>query len=145
MDKDADGLVLDILCRLTVAASANGSQGRAPEQHAAELARTAGSSLEKAWLDYVDANGHRRPDRGQHTVASANTCADFFYDDYNLAVFIDGPHHDGDAQRAADAVIDRKLDEQGYVVVRFGKDMRQWPDIFDKNADLFGAAKNKKP
>jgi len=60
-------------------------------------------------------------------------------------VFIDGPHHDGDAQRAADAVIDRKLDEQGYVVVRFGKDTRQWPDIFDKNADLFGAAKNKKP
>jgi superfamily II DNA/RNA helicase/very-short-patch-repair endonuclease len=145
MDKDADGLVLDILCRLTIAASANGSQGRAPEQHAAELARTAGSSLEKAWLDYVDANGHRRPDRGQHTIASANTCADFFYDDYNLAVFIDGPHHDGEAQRAADAVIDRKLDEQGYVVVRFGKDTRRWPDIFDKNADLFGAAKSKSP
>ena len=63
---------------------------------AAELARTAGSSLEKAWLDFVDANGHRRPDRGQHTIASANTRADFFYDDYNLAVFIDGPHHDGE-------------------------------------------------
>jgi very-short-patch-repair endonuclease len=137
--------VLEILCRLTIAASANGSQGRVPEQHAAELARTAGSSLEKTWLDYVDANGHRRPDRGQRTIASASTCADFFYDDYNLAVFIDGPHHDGEAQRAADAVIDRKLDEQGYVVVRFGKDTRQWPDIFEKNADLFGAPKSRKP
>ena len=74
MDKDADGLVLDILCRLTVAASANGSQGRAPEQHAAELARTAGSSLEKAWLDYVDANGHRRPDRGTTSMYDVNCC-----------------------------------------------------------------------
>jgi hypothetical protein len=81
MDKDADGLVLDILCRLTVAASANGSQGRAPEQHAAELARTAGSSLEKAWLDLCRCQWPSKPDRGQHTIASANTCADFFYDD----------------------------------------------------------------
>jgi hypothetical protein len=32
------------------------------------------------------------PDRGQHTIASAQTCADFFYDEYPLAVFIDGPH-----------------------------------------------------
>ncbi len=140
-DKEAGGQLLDILCRLTRArASANGHAGSgAGTARAAELARTAGSSSSKAWLAYVDANGYRKPDRGQHTIASANTCADFFYDDYNLAVFIDGPHHDGDAQRAADAVIDRKLDEQGYVVVRFPKDTGSWPDIFDNNADLFGA------
>ncbi|WP_137893522.1 DEAD/DEAH box helicase [Ramlibacter sp. 2FC] len=142
-DKDASGLVLDMLCRLTGAASKMGTQGRAPEHHSAELNRVAGSTLEQAWLVYVEAHGHRKPDRAQHVIESAQTCADFFYDDYNLAVFIDGPHHDADAQQAKDDAINRKLDEQGYLVVRFPKDRAAWPAIFAQNADLFGAGKNE--
>lgn len=140
-DKDAGGLLLDILCRLTAARAHQGTQGRAPREHDAELARTAGSTLEQAWLAHVSEHGYRKPDRGQHTVAGANACADFFYDDLNLAVFIDGPHHETDAQRAADAAIDRALDELGYLVVRFPKERANWPDIFKNNADLFGPGK----
>ncbi len=141
-DKDAHGLLLDILCRLTQARISQGTQGRGPAEHDAQLVRTAGSSLEQAWLDYVNAHGYRKPDRGQHTIAAAGCCADFFYDDLNLAVFVDGPHHDTEAQRAKDAAIDRRLDELGVLVVRFPNNRSSWPDIFERNADLFGPGKS---
>lgn len=137
-DKAAGGLLLDMLCRLTQARTNQGTQGRSPQEHDAQLARTAGSTLEQAWLDHVAEHAYRKPDRGQHTIAGANACADFFYDDLNLAVFIDGPHHETDTQRAQDAFIDRKLDELGYLVVRFPKETGSWEALFKNNADLFG-------
>jgi very-short-patch-repair endonuclease len=141
-DKNASGLLLDILCRLTLASTEQGTQGRAPAQHDAELSRTAGSSLEQAWLAHVSDNGYRKPDRGQHTIAAVGTCVDFFYDDLHLAVFIDGPHHDTEGQKQKDANINRKLDELGYLVVRFPKETTAWSDIFKNNTDLFGPGKN---
>lgn len=142
-DAAAKGLVLDILCRLTSAKLSLGTQGRAPEQHSAELARMSASSLEQAWLAYVDAQGHRKPDAAQRVIESVQVCADFFYDEYNLVVFVDGPHHDVAAQRAKDEAINRKLDEQGYLVVRFPKNQSEWPAVFTKNADLFGPGKTQ--
>ena len=142
MDAQAKGRVLDVLCRLTTAKLALGTQGRSPGQHSAELARMSTSSLEQAWLAYVELQGYRKPDRAQHTIESANTCADFFYDDLQLAVFIDGPHHDKIAQHDRDKAIDCKLDAQGYLVVRFPKEQVLWHAIFAKNTDLFGAGHN---
>jgi Lhr-like helicase/very-short-patch-repair endonuclease len=140
-DKEAGGLLLDILCRLTRARANQGTQGRAPEEHDAQLARTAGSTLEQAWLDYVAEHGHRKPDRGQHTITGTKVSVDFFYDDLNLAVFIDGPHHENDTQRQRDNEINRRLDELGYLVVRFPKEQGAWPAIFRDHGDLFGAAR----
>ncbi|GAA5175592.1 DEAD/DEAH box helicase [Niveibacterium umoris] len=142
-DKVASGLLLDLLCRLTQARTNQGTQGRAPDEHDAQLERTAGSSLEQAWLNHVNEQGYRKPDRGQHSIPAANACADFFYDEFNLAVFIDGPHHETDAQRALDAAIDRKLDDLGYLVVRFPKEVECWRDLFKNNADLFGPGKSQ--
>lgn len=134
--------LLDILCRLTKSTSALGSQGRAPEQHSEELGRMSTSSLEKAWLAHVEAHGYLKPDRAQHTLAAAGVNADFCYDDYSLAVFIDGPHHDSDSQKAKDAEANRKLEGLGFIVVRFPKEQDQWPAIFKANADLFGPGLN---
>lgn len=139
-DKEAQGQLLDILCRLTESSSALGTHGRAPEQHSAELERMSTSSLEKAWLTHVEEHGYLKPDRAQHTLVAAGVNADFFYDDYNLAVFIDGPHHDTESQQAKDAGANRKLEELGFIVVRFPKEQDQWPAIFKTNADLFGDA-----
>ncbi|MFG6490520.1 DEAD/DEAH box helicase [Roseateles sp. BYS78W] len=140
-DKAAGGLLLDMLCRLTQARANQGTQGRAPGEHDAQLARTAGSTLEQAWLAYINEHGYRKPDRGQHAIPGANASADFFYDDLNLAVFIDGPHHEGASQREKDAAVDRKLDELGYLVVRFPKETGSWSATFKNNADLFGPGK----
>lgn len=138
-DKKAGGQLLDILCRLTESTSVRGSQGRAPEQHSAELERMSSSSLEKAWLAHVEEHGYLKPDRAQHTLTAAGVNADFFYDDYSLAVFIDGPHHDTESQKAKDAEANRKLEDLGFIVVRFPKETEAWPAIFATNADLFGA------
>lgn len=140
-DKAAGGLLLDLLCRLTEARTNQGTQGRSPQTHDEQLARVSGSTLEHAWLSYVNEHGHRKPDRGQHTIPSADACADFFYDDLNLAIFVDGPHHDRATQRADDAAIDRRLDDLGYLVVRFPKEQSAWPAIFTAHADLFGAGR----
>lgn len=137
-DKEAGGQMLDILCRLTQASAALGTQGRSPDQQDAELQRMSGSSLEKAWLDHVNEHGYLKPDKAQHTLVDGGANADFFYIDYNLAVFIDGPHHDGEAQKAKDADITQRLEALGYIVVRFPKEQGQWPAIFKANADLFG-------
>ena len=59
-----------MLCRLTASTSTQGTQGRSPAQHSGELARATGSSLEHAWLAYVEQHGHRKPDRAQHTITS---------------------------------------------------------------------------
>lgn len=140
-DKENSGLILEILCRLTNGHAKQGTEGRAPEQHSAELARTAGSTLEHAWLNYVEEHGLRKPDRGQYTISSAETCADFFYEDYQLVVFIDGPHHESTVQRAKDESITCRLEELGYIVIRFTKNVDEWPAIFGGHADLFGVGK----
>ena len=140
-DQGAGGLVLDILCRLTASSATLGTQGRDPEQHQAELARMSTSSLANAWLEHVVEHGYRKPDRAQHSLPAAGTCVDFFYDDLNLAVFVDGPHHDAGRQQLKDTEINRRLDEQGYLVLRFPLDASQWSVIFAANADLFGEGK----
>ncbi|WP_153146444.1 DEAD/DEAH box helicase [Dechloromonas sp. H13] len=137
-DAENDGKVLDILCRLTRAQGRTGTFGRSPEQQAGELARISGSSVEQAWLAYVDQHGHRRPDRGQESIPECNTCADFFYEDWKAAIYVDGPHHDEPVQREQDEAITRALEASGHYVVRFPKEQGRWPEIFAAHAGLFG-------
>ena len=145
LDKAAGGLVLEILCRLTQAQSQLGSQGRSPEQHASELDRMSMGSLERAWLEYAQNHGHRKPDRAQHFIAAAGTNADFYYDDFNLVVFVDDPHHETATQRKKDEAIDRRLDELGFIVVRFGGNQDDWASVFSVHADLFGGTSRRDP
>lgn len=140
-DATAEGLVLDILCRLTGSQARTGARGVRPDEHLEQLSRLSGSPLEQAWLAHVEKFGHRKPDRAQHPIEAAGTRADFFYDDYQLAVFIDGPHHETARRRAQDAEIDRKLENLGCLVVRFPKETGAWPKIFAAHADLFGPAR----
>lgn len=140
-DADNEGKALDLVCRLTRARGQVGSFGRSPETQSEELKRISGSSLEQAWLKWVEDHGYRLPDRGQETIARCNTCADFYYADWKAAVFIDGPHHDAEGQQAADAAINRCLEDAGYVVVRFPKETGRWSEVFAAHADLFGPGK----
>lgn len=142
-DIENDGKALDVLFRLTRAQGKMGSFGRSPEQQEAELSRISGSSLEQAWLAYVDKHGYRRPDRGQESIPQCDTCADFFYADWKAAIYIDGPHHDEPSQQEKDKAINRSLDDAGYYVVRFPKEQGKWGEVFAAHADLFGAGINQ--
>lgn len=141
-DADNDGKVLDILCRLTRVQGRVGTFGRSPDEQRGELHRISGSSLEKAWLKYVESRGHRLPDRGQETIERCSTCADFFYEDWKAAIFIDGPDHEKLKQAETDQTVNRCLEAAGYYVVRFPKEQARWPAIFRDHADLFGAGKD---
>jgi len=137
---EGEGKILDILCRLTRSKGAVGSFGRTADEQMGELENISGSSLEQAWLKYVEEHGYRKPDRGQETIARCNTCADFFYEDWKAAIFIDGPHHETAQQAEKDAAINRCLDAAGYYVVRFSRNIESWPEVFVAHADLFGSA-----
>lgn len=137
-DIDNDGKALEVLIRLTRATGKIGTFGRSPDEQKAELARISGSSLEQAWLAHVEAHDYRAPDRGQETIAECHTCADFFYQDWKAAIFIDGPHHDESAQKEKDSAINLVLEDAGYYVVRFPKEQALWETIFQQHADLFG-------
>lgn len=140
-DVENEGKVLDILCRLTHSEGKVGTFGRSPEAQAGQLHRISGSTLEQAWLKHIESQGYRQPDRGQETIARCNTCADFYYEEWKAAIFIDGPHHETPKQTDADQTINRCLDAAGYYVVRFPKEQARWADIFTAHADLFGAGK----
>lgn len=140
-DIDNEGKVLDVLCRLTRAEGAVGTFGRTPEAQQGELERLSGSSLEHAWFEHVKAHGYRMPDRGQESIARCNTKADFFYEDWKAAIFIDGPHHDSPQRAEADSLITQCLEGAGYYVVRFPKDVTGWPQVFAAHAALFGTGK----
>lgn len=137
-DVDNEGKVLELLCRLTRSRGQAGSFGRTPDTQLGELERISGSSLEQAWLKFVEEHGYRLPDRGQETIARCNTCADFFYADWKAVIFIDGPHHETTTQREADGAINLCLDAAGYLVVRFPKEVARWTEVFTAHADLFG-------
>jgi very-short-patch-repair endonuclease len=140
-DKAAGGLVLEILCSLTQAQAQLGSQGRTPAQQDGELSRMSMSSLETAWLDCVQAHAYAKPDRAQHFIEAARASADFYYTDYNLVVFIDGPHHDTESQKSRDAEFTRRLEDLGYIVIRFPKETSVWSEIFSTNAHFFGVGR----
>jgi Lhr-like helicase len=137
-DQAAGGLLLDILCRLTGARTGYGRPSGALGAKDPPAAGAAGSGSGQAWLDYVRARGFRQPDRDRHTIAGADVRADFFYDELNLAIFLDGPKHDPEVPLVDGADVDRRLDELGVLVMRFPRDAACWPEIFERNADLFG-------
>ncbi len=90
-------------------------------EHLERLERQTGSTLEKKWLAFIDAHGHRLPSHAQRLFSEAGTCPDFFYDgDYGAAIYIDGPHHDYPERRARDVTKTESMEDLGYMVIRFG-------------------------
>lgn len=95
------------------------------------------SKLEQRWLELVDTLLLRPPSDAQYLIESCSTRPDFFYNEYNAAIYIDGPPHDTPEQIRDDEAITNALIEAGYIVVRFHhKD--DWTNIFRRHPDIFG-------
>ncbi|MXW11080.1 MAG: DEAD/DEAH box helicase [Gammaproteobacteria bacterium] len=130
--------MLDLLCRLIRGERKTLSVPAAAGDTAAELKAFSGSSLERAWLTFVSLGGYRRPDRVQPYLEEFGTRPDFAYSGHQTVVFIDGPHHDGELRRRADADTTRRLEDAGYTVVRFGADRTSWEAVLRDYAWVFG-------
>ncbi len=129
--------IRDLLARLSKAecrpAGGAGSRG----ERMAALRRRCDSGLEKRWLDLLDDQLLRPPSDAQFLIESCSTRPDFYYREFNAAIYIDGPPHDEPDQIREDEAISTRLMEAGYVVVRFhhGAD---WSEIFRAHPDIFG-------
>ena len=114
---------------------AGGVGGRA--ERLAALRMRCDSQLEKRWLDLVDTLQLRLPSDAQYLIESCSTRPDFYYAEHHAAIYVDGPPHDEPAQISQDEVINRRLMETGYIVIRFHhKD--NWSEILGRHPDFFG-------
>lgn len=116
------------------------------EEHKQALWRLCQSDLETRWLDLVDELGLRLPTDAQALIEACNARPDFLYRADNVAIFIDGPHHDTSAQRALDRTQEAALVNRGSTVIRFHH-AADWEAIFAQYPSIFGkpTAKSEPP
>jgi very-short-patch-repair endonuclease len=130
-------LLRDLLAELSNSdcRPAGGAGSRA--ERMAALRQRCDSQLEKRWLGLVDKLLLRPPSDAQYLIAACSTRPDFFYQEYQAAIYIDGPPHDEPAQMREDERITQRLMEMGYIVIRFHH-QADWEEIFRRHPDIFG-------
>lgn len=131
--------VLEIMRALTRGTIVASTGGRTHSDQSEQLERLSGSSLEKAWLGYVEKNGHRLPDEAQLTLEQFGTRPDYLYREQQAVVYVDGPHHEQTVQQSLDQALTKKLEDAGLMVIRFPKEQSRWPGIFAQYPEVFGA------
>jgi very-short-patch-repair endonuclease len=111
--------------------------GSSRSDHLERLARLAGSDLERQWLAHLDARGLRLPDHAQHYISACKTTPDFFYSEYQTAVYIDGPPHDFSDRQKRDEALTEAMEDAGLTVVRFHH-LADWDSALDRYPHVFG-------
>ena len=136
------GLLDRQLIRETLTQYANSTVQTSPTDkprpvHLEELLRLTQSTLEKQWLDFINAQECRLPSRGQVLIESCGTRPDFLYDEHQAAIYVDGPHHDYPERAERDKTQAGALEDAGFLVIRFGaKD--DWAQILSRYPHVFG-------
>ncbi len=128
-----------LLIKLRESTVQSSSEGRTQKEQAEELGNLSDSSLEKAFLNYLEKHGHHLPSDAQVTIEQFQTRPDFTYKEHQAVIYIDGPHHEKPKQQKIDEAITQQLEDAGLIVIRFSKDQSTWPDIIKTYPDIFGA------
>ncbi|HEX5506456.1 MAG TPA: Zn-binding domain-containing protein, partial [Thermomicrobiales bacterium] len=129
--------IRDTLLALASAQVATSPGERPRAEHLAALRRQAASTLELAWLDFLEAHGYALPARAQVLVADCGTRPDFVYDgDARAAIYVDGPFHDYPERQSRDRQQADCLEDSGYEVLRFGA-RDDWDALVARHAYVF--------
>jgi ATP-dependent helicase YprA (DUF1998 family) len=136
--------IRDVLAQLAQATcKPAGGMGNRAERMAALRAKC-DSGLETKWLDLLDGLALLPPSHAQYRVEGLYTDPDFYYQEHNAAIYVDGPPHDTAEQIAKDEEITKRLQEHGYAVIRFHhnpdqeKQKAAWTQVFLAHPDVFG-------
>ncbi len=132
--------VVDLLLALADGRTkAVGGDAASAQEQLTALERLTESSLEREFLTMLRDGGYRVPDEAQVTVAEALARPDFVYrlNGSDVAVFIDGPHHDTAHQAMRDLQAEYRLEDRGWLVVRFPHDA-DWREVMAANPSVFG-------
>ena len=116
------------------------------EDRASQYARLAkpSNTFETEWLMECEAGGYRLPDLAQELLDDVpGVRPDFAYRraDGDCAIFIDGPVHEHAHTAQKDKKAQQRLENEGWLVLRFTTDRSAWPKIFNANSKTFGAGK----
>ena len=129
--------ILDILIQLTHS-TVSVSPGEKPrDEHLTGLMNLAQSDLERKWLVYMEEHDYRLPSKAQAYVEACKTRPDFFYEDQQTAIYVDGPYHDFPDRQKRDADQTDCMEDQSYTVIRFGYE-DDWDDIISRYPYIFG-------
>ena len=135
-------LICDYLLKLSQSKVEAAPGGDPRPVHLQKLQNMCDSQLEKDWLMLLETKGLRLPTSAQKYISEANTCADFYYEEQNTAIYVDGPPHDYPDQKAKDAQINTSLLEAGISCIRFHHAMRdKWKDQVKAAPATFGELK----
>ncbi len=130
--------IRDFLFDLAEAHVAAGPTEKPRSEHLEQLMRQADSELERQWLRYLEQRLLHLPSHAQRLIESCGTRPDFFYEDYKVAIYVDGHYHDYPERRERDAAYTMCLEDRGYIVIRFGHEedwaskVGEYPNIFGK-------------
>ncbi len=104
------------------------------------MQRLCGSNLEEVWLAFLEDHDYHLPSGAQPFLQGCQTRPDFFYEEHNAAIYVDGPPHDYPERKIRDTTQNECMEDRGYVVIRFGhKD--DWVSILKKYPNIFGSGK----
>ncbi|WP_344941223.1 DEAD/DEAH box helicase [Sphaerisporangium flaviroseum] len=118
---------------------------RTAEEHVGALRDSADSELERSFVDFLRERDYRLPDGAQEIVAGAQAKPDFLYRTQagNVAIFVDGPHHDFPNVSERDMQAEDRLMDLGWLVIRFRHD-EEWDEIVRRYPSVFGAGRGSR-
>jgi superfamily II DNA/RNA helicase/very-short-patch-repair endonuclease len=129
--------IKELLLRLSRSITVVGATGSTRSDHLDRLRGRCDSELEKRWLLFIENKGLRLPDHAQFLVESCRTRPDFFYSEYQAAIYIDGPPHDFPSRQSRDISLTEAMEDAGFVVIRFHHE-DNWDAVFDRFPHVFG-------
>jgi very-short-patch-repair endonuclease len=109
-------------------------------EHLAALMRTCETALERRWLQFLEDRDLNLPSHAQRRIDICNTRPDFLYSGHHAAVYVDGPHHEYPERTERDREQNTRMEDAGYVVVRFGA-ADDWGAIVSRLPSVFGAVR----
>lgn len=130
-------VVKPLLMRLRDATAKGGGRAQTREALRDALLELAGSDLEKRFVRFLYDGGYRLPDRAQPLLADFGTQPDFFYDETQTCVYVDGPYHDYPERQQRDHEVTARLEDGGFGLVRVQGD-ETWPQAVATYGWVFG-------
>lgn len=127
------GILLELSRARVIAATTAGSRA----EQLALLMRSADSTLERAWLEFLETHGHHLPTHVQRLIETCGTRPDFLYEDAQAAIYVDGSHHQYPERQARDRTQQECLENQGFMVIRFGL-ADDWAATVARYPNIFG-------
>lgn len=129
--------IRDILIQWTYSAVSVSPTEKPRNEHLTGLMNLAQSDLERKWLVYIEEHDYRLPSKAQAYIEACKTCPDFYYEDHQTAIYVDGPYHDFSDRQKRDADQTECMEDHSYTVIRFGYE-DNWEDIISKYPYIFG-------